>query len=278
MHEPNANVNADRVPRSGHLGNVLTLSAVGGASLSGSCTTPCHDQSVPTIDAAGMGIRAASDRFVEYHGVSITCAGLALGHSRALTRAGADARTFTQIRSPTTDAPPPAGCGPAANAAGTRTAIAPTPTAAVPSRRRLVKPTPDLVTSKLPPPGLTFSLCGYCCKLRQRDRLARSVQLARCVDHVSADTLHQKVPHYDVAVPENHGGFVGATVQQAYDAAYTQCYGVERAALASGDRLSTAVGGGGEAHATNKGCHDGTRDALKAVGLAAVPPNTTSQP
>ena len=153
MHEPNANVNADRVPRSGHLGNVLTLSAVGGASLSGSCTTPCHDQSVPTIDAAGMGIRAASDRFVEYHGVSITCAGLALGHSRALTRAGADARTFTQIRSPTTDAPPPAGCGPAANAAGTRTAIAPTPTAAVPSRRRLVKPTPDLVTSKLPPPG-----------------------------------------------------------------------------------------------------------------------------
>ena len=86
------------------------------------------------------------------------------------------------------------------------------------------------------------------------------------------------MPHYDVAVPENHGGFVGATVQQAYDAAYTQCYGVERAALASGDRLSTAVGGGGEAHATNKGCHDGTRDALKAVGLAAVPPNTTSQP
>ena len=151
MHEPNANVNADRVPRSGHLGNVLTLSAFGGASLSGSCTTPCHDQSVPTIDAAGMGIRAASDRFVEYHGVSITCAGLALGHSRALTRAGADARTFTQIRSPTTDAPPPAGCGPAANAAGTRTAIAPTPTAAVPSRRRLVKPTPGLVTSKLPP-------------------------------------------------------------------------------------------------------------------------------
>lgn len=277
MHEPNANVNADRVPRSGHLGNVLTLSAFGGASLSGSCTTPCHDQSVPTIDAAGMGIRAASDRFVEYHGVSITCAGLALGHSRALTRAGADARTFTQIRSPTTDAPPPAGCGPAANAAGTRTAIAPTPTAAVPSRRRLVKPTPDLVTSKLAPRP-TFSLCGYCCKLRQRDRLARSVQLARRVDHVSADTLH----HEGAAL--RHGGHgepwwvCRAAVQQAYDAAYTQCYGVERAALASGDRLSTAVVGGGEAHATNKGCHDGTRDALKAVRLAAVPPNTTSQP
>src|SRR5881398_717199 len=105
MHEPNANANADDFPRAGHPGSVLTLSAIGGTSPNGSCTTPCHYQSVPTIDAAGIGIRAASDRFVEYHGVSITCVGLVLGHNRALTRAGADARTFTQIRSPTTDAP-----------------------------------------------------------------------------------------------------------------------------------------------------------------------------
>jgi hypothetical protein len=87
-----------------------------------------------------------------------------------------------------------------------------------------------------------------------------------------------KVPHYDVAVPENHGGFVGASVQQAYDAAYTQCYGVERAALASGDRLTTAILRGGEAHATNKGCHDGTRAACKAAGIAVVPPGSTNQP
>jgi len=45
----------------GPSGNVLTISAIGGRSPSGSCTTPCHDQSVPTIDAAEQG-SSASDR------------------------------------------------------------------------------------------------------------------------------------------------------------------------------------------------------------------------
>jgi hypothetical protein len=101
--------------------------------------------------------------------------------------------------------------------------------------------------------------------------------------HAASTTYHPtpfttKMPHYDVAVPDNHGGFVGLAVQQAYDAAYALCYGEARAALASGDRLTTAIVHGGEAHATNKGCHDGTHAAWKTAGIAVVPPSATTQP
>jgi hypothetical protein len=75
-----------------------------------------------------------------------------------------------------------------------------------------------------------------------------------------------KVPHYNMAVPENHSGFVGAAAK-TYDAGYIACYNAAAKATAQGGDSLVAVRVP-PGHAAAQGCRRGTH----AVLGPSVPP------